>query len=269
MSGTRSRNEHVSTEDGDAPIWHVQNFTLTETTMSVARGLRGGFGLESVVFLRHLTTRIRFEDLDRRPIEVPGGDIHHRNETLAGPGDPWVMAVAGRRFGGWSAAVRGGVTVPLGKTEENPFARGRRGLPHQHVQFGTGTWDPLAGAGVGRRFGTVMASASVMARLPVAANAHGYRAGRRLQVATSADRRIAGAWRAQAGLDYADEAAEKWNGRIEEEGNLGRRDLLLSAGVSRTAGARAIVFTLKVPVRTRSSNGVHIDYPAIVSIGWQ
>lgn len=269
MSGTRSRNEHISTEDGDTPVWHVQDFTLTETTLSVARGLGAGFGLESVVFLRHVTTRIRFEDLDRRRIELPGGDIHHRNETLAGPGDPWLMAVAGRRFGAWSAAVRGGVTAPLGRTEENPFELGRRGLPHQHVQFGTGTWDPLAGAGVGRRFGGVIASASVLARLPVAENGHGYRAGRRIQAAASADRRIAGRWRAQAGLDYANEAAERWDGRIEEEGNLGRSDLLLSAGVSRPIGARAIVFTLKVPVRTRSFNGVHIDYPAIVSIGWQ
>ena len=117
----------------------------------MARGFGGGFGLESVGSLRHVTTRIRFEDLDRRPIVVPDGDIHHRNETLLGPGDPWLMAVTGRRMGAWSAAVRGGVTIPLGRTEENPFELGRRGLPHQHIQFGTGTWDPLAAAGRGRR----------------------------------------------------------------------------------------------------------------------
>jgi hypothetical protein len=248
-------------------IWHVQNLTMTDTTAMVARGFGGGFGLEYVGFLRHVTGRIRFEDLDRRPIVVPDGDIHHRNETLVGPGDPWLMAVAGRRIGPWSAALRGGVTIPLGRTEPNPFELGRRGLPHQHIQFGTGTWDPLAGATVGRRFGEVMAMASVLARLPVSENSHGYRAGRRVSVTTSADRRIAGPWRAQAGLDYSREMAETWDGRIEEEGNLGRSDLLLSAGLARQFGTRALSLTAKVPLRTQS-NGVQIDYPAIVVVGW-
>ena len=248
-------------------IWHVQHFTMTDTSASVTRGFGGGFGIEAVVFLRHVTTRIRFEDLDRRPIVVPDGDIHHRDETLVGPGDAWLMAVAGRRVGPWSAAVRGGVTVPLGKTEENPFALGRRGLPHQHVQFGTGTWDPLAGLGVARRLGDVVASASALARLPVSGNRHGYRAGRRLQITTAADRRLRGPWRVQAGIDYAHETAETWDGRIEEEGNLGRSDLLLALGLVRQVGGRALVFNVRLPLRTRS-NGVQVDYPAIFSIGW-
>jgi hypothetical protein len=214
-------------------------------------------------------TRIRFEDLERRPIDVPEGDIHHRNETLAGLGDPWITALAGRKLGRWSAAIRGGVTVPLGRTEENPFELGRRGLPHQHIQFGTGTWDPLAGAGAGRRFGAVTATASVIARLPVSENGHGYRAGRRVVWMTTADRRISGPWHAQAGLDYARETAETWDGVIEEEGNLGRSDLLLSAGVARQISARALVVTARVPLRTRSYNGIAIDYPLILSVGWQ
>jgi len=258
----------MEAHDEHAAIWHVQNFTMAETTAAVARGLGGGFGVEAVAFLRHVDTRIRFEDLERRPIVVPNGDIHHRNETLAGAGDPWLTAVAGRRMGAWSGAVRAGVTIPLGRTEENPFELGRRGLSHQHIQFGTGTWDPLAGAGVGRRFGEVATSASVLARLPVSENGHGYRAGRRLAVTTTADRRISGPWRVQAGLDYGHETAETWSGRIEEEGNLGRSDLLLSVGIARLLGSRALTVTAKVPLRTRS-NGVQIDYPAIVVLGWQ
>jgi hypothetical protein len=250
-----------------AAIWHVQHITMVDTTAVVARGFGGGFGLEYVGSLRQITTRIRFEDLDRRPIVLPNGDIHHRNETLVGPGDPWLMAVAGRRLGAWSAALRAGITIPLGKTEENPFDLGRRGLPHQHIQFGTGTWDPLAGASLGRRFGEVKTSASVLARLPVSENRHRYRPGRRLQVSTSADRRIGGPWRAQAGLDYGRETAETWSGRIEEEGNLGRSDLLLSAGIARAFGSRALILSAKVPLRTRS-NAVQIDYPAVVVLGW-
>ena len=240
---------------------------MTETAVTAARGFGGGWGVETVAFLRAVNSRIRFQDLDRRPIDLPGGDIHHRNETLVGSGDPWVMAVIGRRVGALSAAFRAGVTVPLGRTEENPFARGRRGLPHQHIQVGTGTWDPLVGAGAGRRFGDVVVSANVLARLPVSANGHGYRAGRRIQASLSGDRRIAGAWRLLAGLDYGHETAETWNGMIEEEGNLGRSDLLLSAGVARAFGARALVLSVKVPLRTRA-HGAQVDYPAIVVLGW-
>lgn len=250
-----------------ATIWHVQHFTMSDTAVAVSRGLGAGVGVEYVGFLRHITTTIRFEDLDRRPILVPGGDIHHRNETLIGPGDPWLMLVAGRRLGPWSSAFRAGVSVPLGKTEENPFALGRRGLPHQHVQFGTGTWDPIAGAAVARRFGQVTASVSALGRVAVSTNDHGYRAGRRLQLSTAGDRRLSGPWRAQAGFDYAHETAETWDGRVEEEGNLGRSDLLFSAGLVRELGGRALVLTLRVPLRTRS-NGVQVDYPAIVSLGW-
>jgi hypothetical protein len=245
----------------------VQDLTMTDTAATVARGFGGGWGLEAVTFLRHLDSRIRFEDLDRRPIELPGGDIHHRDETLVGPGDPWLTAVVGRPLGPLSAAFRAGVTIPLGRTEENPFALGRRGRPHQHIQFGTGTWDPLVGAGVGRRFADVVVSANVLARLPVSANGHGYRAGRRLQATLGADRRVAGAWRVLGGLDYGHETAETWDGVIEEEGYLGRSDLLLSAGVARAFGARALVLSVKVPLRTRA-HGVQVDYPAIVVLGW-
>jgi hypothetical protein len=67
--------------------------------------------------------------------------------------------------------------------------------------------------------------------------------------------------------DYSHETAETWDGRIEEEGNLGRSDLLLAAGIVRQVGGRALVLNVRVPLRTRS-NGVQVDYPAIVSIGW-
>lgn len=252
---------------GHALLWHVQQLTIAETTAVAARGFRGGFGLELVTFLRRIDSRIRFEDAERRPIVLPGGDIHHRNETLVGPGDPWLLGVVGRQGGPLSLALRAGVTIPLGRTEENPFELGRRGLTHQHIQFGTGTWDPLAGASVGRRFGEVVGTASVLARLPVSANDHGYHAGRRVQAAVGADRRLAGAWRIQAGIDYGRESAETWNGIVEEEGNLGRSDLMLSVGLARIFGRRALVLTAKVPVRTRA-NGAQVDYPAILVLGW-
>jgi len=67
----------------------------------------------------------------------------------------------------------------LGRTEENPFELGRRGLPHQHFQFGTGTWDPILGLGAGRRLGSVNLALTGLFRFVVAESSRGYRAGNR------------------------------------------------------------------------------------------
>jgi hypothetical protein len=199
---------------------------------------------------------------------LPNGDIHHRNETLTGPGDPWALVVFGKGAGAWSLGARAGVSIPLGRTEENPFALGRRGLPHQHIQFGTGTWNPMGGVALGRHLGGTNVVASILARFVTYANGHGYRAGNRYDASLVADRRLGGPWRLQAGLDLAHEEAERWDGVIEEEGNLGRTDLLAGAGLARQLGrAGAVTLQVKVPLITRA-RGAQVDYPAIVALGW-
>ena len=37
-----------------------------------------------------------------------------------------------------------GTTVPTGKIEENPWRLGDAGIEHLHIQFGTGTFNPIA-----------------------------------------------------------------------------------------------------------------------------
>jgi hypothetical protein len=201
-------------------------------------------------------------------VVLPGGDIHHRTETLAGPGDPWALVVVGREKGPWSLALRGGVSIPLGRTEENPFALGREGLPHQHIQFGTGTWNPMAGFAVGRRLGATRVVLGGLGRFVLYENDHGYRAGHRYDVSLVADRRLHGRWRLYGGFDLAREEAERWSGVIEEEGNLGRTDLLASLALVRELGAAgAATLHVKVPVLVRA-HGAQVDYPVILALGW-
>lgn len=214
-----------------------------------------------------MTGHIRFEDLERRPLQLANGSLHHRNETLVRPGDPWLLLHASRAVGPWSLAARAGVSIPLGRTEENPFARGRLGVPHQHLQFGTGTFDPLVGAAAGRRLGEWNASVSAHGRLVVHDNRHGYRAGHRFHVSASGDRSVGRSWRGTFGIDLAREEAEEWSGRREEEGNLGRTDLLLSLAVARPVGLGALSFTAKVPLLTRAASA-QLDYPIILALGW-
>jgi len=247
----------------------VQDLTLTEASLTAAVGISRHLGIEAVAPVRHVTSRIRFLDADRLPLERPQGNIHHRNETLVGLEDPWLMLHAGGVARRWTVAARAGVTLPLGRTEPNPFSLADLGLPHQHIQFGTGTWDPIVGVAAGRRFGEVGFTVSGLARLVFAQNSHGYQAGNRYYGEATATRRLAGAWTGALGFDLSREQAERWDGRVRtEEGNLGRTDLLLAAGVSRgIGGGGSLSITAKVPVLTRS-RGAQVDYPVIVTVGW-
>jgi hypothetical protein len=178
------------------------------------------------------------------------------------------MLVTGGQRGEWSLAARGGVSIPLGRTEENPFELGRQRVRHQHIQFGTGTWNPLVGMSVGRHVGSTAVFVSGLARLVTTQNEHGYRAGHRYDVSLVADRPLGASWRMQGGFDVAREQAERWNGIVEEEGNLGRTDLLASAALVRQVGAAgALTLQVKVPLLTRAQ-GAQVDYPVIVSLGW-
>jgi hypothetical protein len=81
--------------------------------------------------------------------------------------------------------------LPLGRTEEDPFRLGDMGLPHQHIQFGNGTFDPLLALDVSRSFGRLQAAAYGQAQLTLYANTKGFQAGSRLFAGLSAGGRVA------------------------------------------------------------------------------
>ena len=73
-------------------------------------------------------------------------NIHHQDETHTSLGDLMLLAAHRKsnlfRDGDW-LKVAFGTSVPTGTTEEDPFKAGDRGEEHLHIQFGTGTFDPL------------------------------------------------------------------------------------------------------------------------------
>ncbi len=78
---------------------------------------------------------------------LDNGDIHHRNETYVGFSD--LDLLLGYRISGLFKTddilfARLGTTIPIGKTEENPWKLGDAGMRHLHIQFGTGTFNPIA-----------------------------------------------------------------------------------------------------------------------------
>lgn len=73
-------------------------------------------------------------------------DIHHRTETYSGMSD--LRLLVAHRFNGFLSPkgrldLAFGISLPVGKTEEDPLKAGDEGRKHLHIQFGTGTFDPL------------------------------------------------------------------------------------------------------------------------------
>ncbi|MEQ9288231.1 MAG: hypothetical protein RIG77_15045 [Cyclobacteriaceae bacterium] len=85
-------------------------------------------------------------DLEKSDLIIRNRDIHHRNESYRGPGD--IRLLVSRRLNQFLSKngrldIAVGTSLPSGKTENDPLAAGLMGQPHLHIQFGTGTFDPL------------------------------------------------------------------------------------------------------------------------------
>lgn len=246
----------------------MQDLIVSEIDITAARGLGANLGVDALFPVRLVRDRVHYLDLSRQPYVPPNPGLHHRNETLTGIADPQMGLTYGRARLPWTLAARVGVSIPVGRTEANPFELGRLGKWHQHIQFGTGTWDPLLSMAVGRATGPLDLLLSGFARFPVTENEHGYRAGRRYSLSFGGSPLLGNGWSANAGLKLAREEAERWSGRIEGEGNLGRTDLFLTLGGGHGLPPfGSLGASVEVPLASKTT-GEQVDIPIVVSLQW-
>ena len=217
------------------PEWHDVTLYFSELRLHAAYSFTDWLAIDLLWSLRVVVQRFVLEDLaTRMPITSPFGvELHHRNETLVGLTDPWLSLRGGQQLGPWSFIFRAGLTFPVGSTVTNPFELAREGRVHEHIQFGAGTFDPFVEVEVRRVIGHFTVSADLLGKATLYQNTNGYRAGNQLAVGlrTWSDlwtRR----WSFMLGLALLNEQAERWNGMEEQEGNLGRTDLVIDTSVS-------------------------------------
>ncbi len=276
LLGTRVRTTHESACPDIGPICavrdeppqiHDQRFMIGELRASVEHAFTEALGAELQVPLRLNHTTIQFRRLDGTPVTLDYENIHHRNETLFGLGDPWVQGRYSFLLGEVRLSARAGFTVPLGGTVEDPFALGAAGQPHQHVQFGTGTVQPLLGLEAERMWEGWSARVWGQTQLSVVENEHGFRAGHRFALGASGEVKLVGALRASVGADMVNEQPERWGGIVQQDGNLGRTDVLVGGGLSWSASAVQLGLTLRVPVYSHII-GHHgqLEYPGLLSL---
>jgi hypothetical protein len=257
----------------EPPQLHDQKILTGDLRLDLEYGFAAGWSFAATFGVRTLRNRIQYTDLDGNPLQLDYENTHHRNETLVGATDPWFMVRRGYNVESLNLALsfRAGVTFPVGNTEPDPFLLGDMGLPHQHAQFGTGTFNPILGAELRKEFrapfnGSI--GAYGLGILAPYSNDHGYRAGHRFIVGGELAGKLGLSGPIlRGGLMLAAETPEKWASTPNpSEGNLGRTDLLVDVGVIyRVAKDWNASFILRVPISTEALN--QVSYPAIGELG--
>ncbi len=245
------------------PFWHRVRLTSSETWLDASLGLTSFLAVEARMAARVVDIVPTYRELDGSP-KVVAFDPHHRDETLFGPTDPWVMARFAGSWGRLTASGRLGLTLPLGATEPDPYALGEQGLSHQHIQLGTGTVMPIVGLSVSGTVSRVELGASALGFFGLYANEQGFRPPTRALFSTRAGVHfLDGRLVPSATVDLLTESVELWNGRPGDEAKHGRADVLAGVGVSWVVGGP---WTLDASARHRV--GSLVGTPSLSSSGF-
>lgn len=133
-------------------------------------------------------------DVTRSGVVHRGTTAIEFSETFSGLGDTSLVGwYKLRPKNGWYAVANIGASLPTGRTEVPRFrAELDAGslVPMSRLQRGSGTFDPLLGANVAKRFGRATAFSSLASRLPFYKNGDGLRTGLSWEVNTGAARDI-------------------------------------------------------------------------------
>jgi hypothetical protein len=219
-----------------------------ELRASVEYGLSAHFGVELQLPLRMVGATIEYTTPEGERYQPLDSDVHHRDEVVVGPADPWLLLRIGHSFDGVWLAARPGVTLPLGSTEEDPFALGDRGERHQHIQLGTGTFDPVLVLEANIPISPVQLQLFAQGVLPLYENTHGYRAPFRITGGSAVVMELFESISGKLGLDVMHETEERWQGVVRQDGSLGRSELGAVIGAGYAFGTSQLSLDVRVPL---------------------
>ncbi|NVB77156.1 MAG: hypothetical protein HOV81_02070, partial [Kofleriaceae bacterium] len=208
--------------------------------------------------MRLYHTSIRYLDPGGSQVQIENPFVHHRNETLQGLGDPWLYGRAAKKVGSFLVGGRLGMTLPLGRTVEDPFVLGDMGIAHEHSQFGTGTVGLVAGADLSRELGRFHVELAALTLQTFYDNSHGYRAGDRYAVMLGIASHVGSKrLRLRTTVESVWETAETWSGVVHtDDGNVGRTDILAGLEATWQLNDRwRVGVSVKLPAYTHIEGG--------------
>lgn len=229
------------------------------------------WGVEASLPVRSVWASVSYQTPDGADYEPVDADVHHRDETVAGLADGRLMARYGRSLGGVWVAARLGTTVPLGATEEDPFSAGDVGKKHQHIQLGSGAFEPVMSLDATWGGISQQTTAYVTLQQPLYANDKGFEAGRRL---------LAGAqvgWKAAPDLllsllgEVGHEGGDQWQGVVRSDGMTGLTEVRTGAALLWRSEAVTLTAAVRVPVyrvmEASAEEPGEVISPASLSLG--
>ena len=249
------------------PFYHHVRLFTADVGLDASYGITPWLAVEARFGLRVVDLAPRYTELDGAPKSAPD-DPHHRDETLVGPTDPWLLLRFAGAWGKLLSTARLGLTLPLGSTVPNPYLLGKEGKWHQHTQLGTGTFVPIVGLGLSYSAGPVDLDLSAQGRFSAYESSKGYRAPTRFFPALRLTIPFFdGALRPYAAAEISAETGERWDGRPGSEGSDGRADLLAGGGVVwRFREAWRVDVGLRVHAAALAG-GAAFEYPGILQLG--
>ena len=147
--------------------------------------------------------------------------IHHRNETYYGFADPKLKVNHRFILGSSQLDVSAGTTFPLGRTEENPVAAGERGERHNHIQHGTGTFDPVIDLYWLRPVAeNLMISAFSANRIPFYENDKNYRGPLETSTGVGGRYRISENWQIRSNVTFLAQGLAYWDDEPDPNSGL-------------------------------------------------
>ena len=224
----------------DVPLHrHHVNLNIFRIDVGLKYQLSSQWVLEANIPYETKTQEATLEEIDPvTPAEweaiIRSRDNHHRNEIYIGFAD--VDLFLGYRMPGLLREndflmARVGTTIPFGKTEEDPWQLGNAGLEHLHIQFGTGTFNPLVDLYYSLPiYKELKASASIRGKLPFYENSKTYRGSREVTYTGGLSYRVSDWLTFQAGYLGFYQSYALWAGKRDI--NTGLRFSMASFGVS-------------------------------------
>jgi hypothetical protein len=200
---------HVADDPALPPHEHHVRLGLTHTELTAQYGLRPNMQLAVRLPYDVKAMRVRYSLLDGgAPYTPPYGDIHHRTETLRGISDPSVRLELAPRDR-WVVGL--GTTLPLGHIVPDPIALGNAGKTHEHIQFGSGTFEPILSA----QWANGRFVAAAEAKLSLYENRNGFRAPSTLSWSAGPTFRVRGV-SIDPRLNGQVQTLARWSGEVDE-----------------------------------------------------
>ncbi len=262
--------EEPGLADEDQPANHDLRIGMLQWDIDAQLGVHKRFAFEVLLPIRTTIINATFTHADGRTLDDIDS-IHHRDETLAGIGD----VVIGGRTGlvlptdvpRWTLALRTGLSFPTGRIEPDPFVLGEAGNEHQHMFFGSGTFDPVVGFDTNVAFDRWGLVGWAVSKLPLYANKHGYQGSKVVLGGVGAVSSFGlERWSFLLQPEVYFETPARWGG--DPARNSGRTSLIATGGVFlRPAEGWQVQVLAKIPYYSWAQGG-QLRWPFVAMLGF-